>query len=50
MVERDLKGQPWEPFNEVVFLHNHPGWSWRDLQETPDDVIELMRELDRSAK
>ena len=28
---------------DAFFLANHPGWSWRDLQEAPDDLIETMR-------
>jgi len=26
----------------VVFLINHPSWTWRDLQETPEDVLALL--------
>jgi len=26
-----------------LFLHEHPGWTWRDLQETPYEIVELIR-------
>lgn len=32
---------------DVLFLANHPAWTWRDLEETPEDVIGLMRQLAR---
>ncbi len=50
VVERDLRGEPWDPFSDVVFLVNHPGWTWRDLQETPDDVIADMRAADAAGR
>lgn len=34
MTDRDLA--------DALWLVAHPGWSWRALQETPADVIELM--------
>lgn len=30
----------------AIFLHNHPGWSPRDLETADPDLIELMRQLD----
>lgn len=32
---------------DVLFLDRHPAWSWTDLMDAPDDVIEAMRLLDR---
>ena len=32
---------------DVLFLANHPQWTWRDLEDTPEDVIVLMRRLGR---
>jgi hypothetical protein len=28
---------------DALFLHEHPGWSWQDLQDTPYEVIDLLR-------
>lgn len=28
---------------DAVFLHTHPGWTYRDLMETPSDIVMLMR-------
>lgn len=33
---------------DALFLQEHPGWSWRDLQETPYEVIEVMRMLGKA--
>lgn len=27
---------------DALFLVDHPGWTWRALQETPADVIALI--------
>lgn len=27
---------------DALFLLNHPGWTWRALQETPADIIEII--------
>ena len=31
---------------DAVFLADHPGWSWDDLQRAPADVVSLIREVD----
>ena len=33
---------------DVMFLDAHPGWTWADLQAAPDDVIAIMRALQRA--
>jgi len=32
----------------VVFLADHPAWTWRDLAETPDDVLDALKSYQRS--
>ena len=32
---------------DVLFLAAHPTWTWRDLEDTPEDVVGLVRVLDR---
>lgn len=27
---------------DALWLVDHPGWTWRDLQETPAAVVDLM--------
>jgi hypothetical protein len=34
-----------EKLADIYFLDQHPGWSWRDLQDAPDEVIETMQML-----
>jgi hypothetical protein len=29
-----------------VFLLDHPGWSWRDLQDAPAEVVAIIRKYD----
>ena len=36
-----------ERLADVVFLANHPAWTWRDLESTPEDVIDIMRQYER---
>lgn len=31
---------------DILFLDAHPGWTWHDLQATPEDVVEGLRLLD----
>ena len=31
---------------DALFLDTHPGWSYRDLMDAPEDVIDLLRRLD----
>jgi hypothetical protein len=33
---------------DVMFLATHPAWTWHDLEQTPEDVVNLMRQLARS--
>lgn len=33
--------------SDIVFLANHPGWTWNDLMQTPDRIVAGMRLLDR---
>ena len=33
---------------DVLFLADNPAWTWRDLQETPEDVLALLRQLRRA--
>lgn len=37
---------PSQDFTDAHFLRRHPGWTWRDLQETPADIIDLMLLMD----
>lgn len=32
---------------DVLWLANNPTWTWRDLDETPEDVLALLRRLGR---
>ena len=32
---------------DVVFLAEHPGWSWQQLQDAPDLIVAGIRLLDR---
>ena len=32
---------------DVLWLANSPSWTWRDLEETPEDVLVLLRRLSR---
>lgn len=38
---------PSQDFTDAYFLRRHPGWTWRDLQETPADIVDLMLLMDR---
>lgn len=29
-----------------MFLAEHPAWTWQQLQDTPADVVALLRRLD----
>ncbi len=31
---------------DALFLHEHPGWSWRDLQDAPAVVVKHLRAID----
>ena len=33
---------------DVLFLANHPAWTWRDLQDTPEDVLAMLGILERA--
>ena len=33
---------------DVLYLANHPQWTWRDLEETPEDVLACLRILERA--
>ncbi len=33
---------------DVLFLANHPAWTWRDLEDTPEDVLASLRILERA--
>ena len=30
---------------DAMFLDNHPGWTWRDLQDTPVRVIAHLNQI-----
>jgi hypothetical protein len=30
---------------DAYFLVDHPGWTWRDLEEAPEDLVDTMREI-----
>lgn len=30
----------------ILFLDRHPGWTWRDLMDTPDEIVAGIRLLD----
>jgi len=32
---------------DVLWLANHPSWTWRDLEDTPEDVLLLLGRLGR---
>lgn len=31
--------------SDVIFLEAHPGWTWADLMDTPDDVVAALKLL-----
>lgn len=33
--------------SDIVFLDQHPGWSWADLMDAPDRIVMGLRLLDR---
>jgi hypothetical protein len=35
-----------DDLSDAVFLTSHPGWSWHDLQATPEAVVTYIRKLD----
>jgi len=36
-----------EELRDAMFLHRHPGWDWQGLQDTPAQVVEYVRMIDR---
>lgn len=32
---------------DAMFLANHPGWSWRDLQDAPARVVAALKVIDQ---
>jgi len=32
-------------FSDALFLINNPSWTWRDLQETPALIVNLVRDI-----
>jgi hypothetical protein len=30
---------------DAYFLADHPGWTWFDLEEAPEDLVDTMREI-----
>jgi len=38
--------EPDDDLRDAILLHAHPGWSWRELQETPAQVVEHVRAID----
>lgn len=32
----------------VVFLADHPTWTWRDLMDTPEEAIDALKSYERS--
>jgi hypothetical protein len=37
---------PDDDLADAMFLHAHPGWTWRALQETPAQIVEYVRRID----
>ena len=33
---------------DALFLADHPGWSWSDLQTAPADLVNDIRAVDRA--
>lgn len=31
---------------DAIFLDRHPGWTHRDLMETPDEIVDALKLLD----
>lgn len=36
---------PDQTFSDALFLLNNPSWTWRDLQETPSEVVLLLKQM-----
>lgn len=34
--------------SDALFLADHPGWSWSDLQSAPADLVADIRAVDRA--
>ena len=34
-----------EDVRAILFLDQHPGWSWSDLMTTPDDIVDGLMDL-----
>lgn len=34
------------PFADIVFLDKHPGWSYDDLRNAPDEIVMGLQMLD----
>lgn len=32
--------------SDILFLDKHPGWTWADMMEAPEAIVEGLRELD----
>ena len=33
--------------SDILFLENHPAWTWTDLMATPDKIVAGLRMLDQ---
>jgi hypothetical protein len=33
-------------FADLIFLDKHPGWTYRDLADAPDEIVAGLRFLD----
>jgi hypothetical protein len=36
---------PTDDFSDALFLVNNPSWTYRDLQDTPARVVELVQSI-----
>jgi hypothetical protein len=44
----DVAPEDWDLFSDALFLHEHPTWTWQALQGTPEAVVTLIRQMDKS--
>ena len=40
--------EPDGALSDALFLAAHPGWTWADLQDAPDDIVALLRSIARA--
>ena len=41
---------PDDDLADAMFLHAHPGWTWRALQETPGQIVDYIRQIEHAVE